>query len=97
MFGYSVRYDVAGIQKLIGSVPQHDLLWNELSAYEHIRLFADMKGLASSEEAIHHILDDVHLLQECHQAAGGYSGGMKRRLSIALAGVGDPKILVMGT
>lgn len=94
-------HDVESIQELVGSVPQHDILWSELSAYEHIRLFATIKGIARTDEvnsreaAITSILQKVHLEKESKQVAGGYSGGMKRRLSIALAGVGSPAILFM--
>ena len=101
VLGHSVVNDVESIQKLVGSVPQHDLLWSELSAYEHIRLFATIKGIVqargrnSRENAISSILEKVHLEKEAKQSVGGYSGGMKRRLSIALAGVGSPAILFM--
>jgi ABC-type multidrug transport system ATPase subunit len=101
IMGHSVIHNVESIQELVGSVPQHDLLWSELSAYEHVRLFATIKGIISSSEditrevAIARILRKVHLEKEANQAAGGYSGGMKRRLSIALAGVGSPAILFM--
>ena len=95
--GLSVKDSVHGIQRLVGSVPQHDLLWGELSATEHIRMFAQIKGVRRSQlvEEVDRVLKKVHLVDAAKQAAGGYSGGMKRRLSIALAGIGGPRIIML--
>lgn len=79
---------------MTGIVPQHDRLWTELSAYEHIRLFATLKNQGSKEN-ITRILKKVYLEKDKFQASGEYSGGMKRRLSIAIASVGDAKIIYM--
>jgi ABC-type multidrug transport system ATPase subunit len=47
------------------------------------------------EGEIEQVLRKVHLADSAEQPAGGYSGGMKRRLSIALAGIGGPKIIML--
>lgn len=97
VMGLSVKNNVHGIQRLVSSVPQHDLLWGALSATEHIRMFAQIKGVPRRElnEEIKRVLHKVHLTDAAKQAAGGYSGGMKRRLSIALAGIGGPRIIML--
>ena len=97
IMGLSVNDNIHGIQRLVGSVPQHDLLWSSLSAAEHIRMFAQIKGVARLKlgEEIDHVLQKVHLVDAAEQPAGGYSGGMKRRLSIALAGIGGPRIVML--
>ena len=95
--GLDVNDNVHGIQRLVSSVPQHDLLWGELSATEHIRMFAQIKGVPRREleGEIDRVLHKVHLADAAKQAAKGYSGGMKRRLSIALAGIGGPKVILL--
>lgn len=97
VMGMSIKDNVHGIQRLVSCVPQHDLLWGELSAMEHIRLFAQIKGVARQDLAreVDKVLHRVHLMEAAKQPAGGYSGGMKRRLSIALAGIGGPKVIML--
>lgn len=97
VMGLSVKDNVHGIQRLVSSVPQHDLLWGTLSATEHIRMFARIKGVLRRDlpEEINNVLRRVHLTDSAQQPVGGYSGGMKRRLSIALAGIGGPRIIML--
>lgn len=90
--GLSIRDDMNFIREITGIVPQHDLLWSDLSANEHIRLYSKIKG---AKEEADMILKRVSLMDAKDLAAGRYSGGMKRRLSIALAGIGDPTVLIM--
>ena len=97
VMGLSVKDQVRGIQRLVSCVPQHDLLWGELSAMEHIRMFAQIKGVRAKDlsEEVGKVLHRVHLTEAANQKSGGYSGGMKRRLSIALAGIGGPKVIML--
>ena len=97
VLGYSLRDNVHNIQRMTSCVPQHDLLWDDLNAAEHIRMFAQIKGVARRDldDEIKQVLRKVHLTEAAQQPAGGYSGGMKRRLSIALAGIGGPKIIML--
>lgn len=92
--GHTLSNELNAIQEMTSVVPQHDRLWAELSAYEHIRLFATLKK-KGTEENITKLLKKVHLEASKFQASGEYSGGMKRRLSIAIATVGSAKILYM--
>ena len=97
VLGLSLQDNIHSIQRMTSCVPQHDLLWDDLSAAEHIRMFAQIKGVARRDVAgeIEKVLRKVHLADSANQPAGGYSGGMKRRLSIALAGIGGPKIIML--
>lgn len=97
VMGLNVHDNIHGIQRLVSSVPQHDLLWGTLSATEHIRMFAQIKGVPRQDlpGEIERVLRRVHLTEAAQQEVGGYSGGMKRRLSIALAGIGGPRIIML--
>merc|ERR1711871_1178473 len=91
--------DMASIHAISGVCPHHDILWDNLTAFEHGVLFATIKGvpLSNVNSEVSERLSFVGLLgQAKHQKVGTFSGGMKRRLSVALATIGDPKFLVLG-
>lgn len=97
IFGFDIVEDMPFIRRILGVCPQHDILWNELTAKEHLILFGQLKGLtklAATEEA-EDLLIKVKLEHVANRQAGTFSGGMKRRLSVAISGVGDPKVIIM--
>jgi len=96
IFGRSVSGDMAELHAVMGVCPQHDVLWDQLTAREHLELFARIKGLHGNigEEANRRI-DQVKLHSAADSNAGGFSGGMRRRLSLAIAMLGDPSIVFL--
>ncbi|XP_059299913.1 ABC transporter A family member 2-like isoform X1 [Lycium ferocissimum] len=99
IYGNSVRSSVgiSNIRKLIGVCSQFDTLWDALSGQEHLELFATIKGLSptSKRSEAKKLLADVKLDDVAKVRAGSYSGGMKRRLSLGIALIGDPKLLFL--
>ncbi|CAA6672740.1 unnamed protein product [Spirodela intermedia] len=99
IYGYSIRSSVgmANIRKMIGVCPQFDILWDALSGEEHLRLFSTIKGLppSSISKVTETSLAEVKLTEAAKMRAGNYSGGMKRRLSVAIALVADPKLVFL--
>ncbi|CBI15254.3 hypothetical protein VitviT2T_026113 [Vitis vinifera] len=99
IYGYSIRSSVgmSNIRRIIGVCPQFDILWNSLSGQEHLELFSSIKGLppSSVKSVAQKSLAEVKLTQAAKMRAGSYSGGMKRRLSVAIALIGDPKLVIM--
>ncbi|MQM10037.1 hypothetical protein Taro_042924 [Colocasia esculenta] len=99
IYGYSVRSSVgmSNIRKMIGVCPQFDVLWDALSGREHLQLFASIKGLPPStiKSVSETSLAEVKLIEAAKMRAGSYSGGMKRRLSVAVALIGDPKLVFL--
>ncbi|KAJ7956358.1 ABC transporter A family member 2 [Quillaja saponaria] len=99
VYGHSIRSSIgmSNIRKLIGVCPQFDILWEALSGLEHLHLFASIKGLppTSIQSITQKSLDDVKLTEAAKVRAGSYSGGMKRRLSVAIALIGDPKLVIL--
>ena len=85
------------IRKHIGVCSQFDILWNELTAEEHLSMFGRLKGIPPSElnSRIDETLTFVNLLQDKKNKVGRFSGGMKRRLSLAIAAIGNPKIILL--
>ena len=97
IFGLDIREDVANLQKIMGVCPQDDLLWLELTAREHLWMYAKFKGVAEDELDDHcsSILADVNLTADADNAVSSFSGGMKRRLSVGIASVATPRIMFL--
>uniref|UniRef100_A0A803M188 ABC transporter domain-containing protein n=1 Tax=Chenopodium quinoa TaxID=63459 RepID=A0A803M188_CHEQI len=99
IYGNSIRNSagMSNIRKIIGLCPQFDVLWNELTGEEHLQLLARIKGLlpASIKEAVKKSLEEVRLTNSAKVRTGSYSGGMRRRLSVASALLGDPKLVIL--
>ncbi|XP_074567442.1 ABC transporter A family member 2-like [Curcuma longa] len=99
IYGYSVRTSsgMSSIRRMIGVCPQFDILWDELSGKEHMHLFASIKGLPPStiKSVAEKSLAEVKLTAAASVRSGSYSGGMKRRLSVAIALIGDPKMVFL--
>ncbi|XP_028069046.1 ABC transporter A family member 9-like [Camellia sinensis] len=99
IYGDSVQSSVgmSNIRRIIRVCPQFDILWDALSGQEHLHLFASIKGLppSSIESVAQESLAEVRLTESAKIRAGSYSGGMKRRLSVAIALIGDPKLVIL--
>ncbi|KAI8915746.1 hypothetical protein EDD86DRAFT_186239 [Gorgonomyces haynaldii] len=94
VFGYSVKEQMHCIRKLMGICPQYDVLFDDMSAREHIQLFCGIKGIPHTQwgHLVQERLSAVRLLAVADEPVRTYSGGMKRRLSVMLATIGDPQI-----
>ena len=82
---------------LVGIVPQQNLLYNSLTCAENLSFFAQLYGVPKREQRdrIARCLAQVNLSDRSHSPAESLSGGMKRRLSIALALVHQPKLVIL--
>ena len=85
IFGLSASKDKFVVRQLVGVCKQDDYLYPNLSAREHLELFGGLRGVPDADLGgmVQKWLEsvDLDLVQNGH--AGGYSGGMKRRLSVA--------------
>ncbi|KAL8130675.1 hypothetical protein V2J09_019830 [Rumex salicifolius] len=83
----------------MGVCPQHDLLWESLTGREHLLFYGRLKNLKGDalKQAVEESLKSVNLFHGGvgDKFAGKYSGGMKRRLSVAISLIGDPKVVYM--
>ncbi|CAJ1975258.1 unnamed protein product [Sphenostylis stenocarpa] len=97
--GLDIRTHMDGIYTSMGVCPQHDLLWESLTGREHLFFYGRLKNLKGSAltEAVEESLKSVNLFYGgvADKQAGKYSGGMKRRLSVAISLIGDPKVVYM--
>jgi ATP-binding cassette subfamily A (ABC1) protein 3 len=95
--GFNVETDMKTIGSLIGYCPQFDALLENLTAKEHLELYAAIKGIPKHMRAklIESKLQQLNLKQYENVLAGTYSGGNKRKLSVAIALLGNPPIILL--
>lgn len=81
----------------IGYMAQTDALYEQLTGRENLKFYADMKGLSKEETLIQvkHVAQVVDLENDLDKRASDYSGGMKRRLSLAIALLGFNRVLIL--
>jgi ABC-type multidrug transport system ATPase subunit len=90
----SIKTELPLIHGQMGVCPQHDVLWNSLSATDHLNFYGRLKGLSGSalSQEVERLLKAVNLHNFPHRNAGAFSGGMKRRLSVAISLIGNPTV-----
>ncbi|XP_055347534.1 cholesterol transporter ABCA5-like [Paramacrobiotus metropolitanus] len=84
-------------RKMIGICPQHNILFDTLTVREHIEFYARLKGFSNAvaKAECERILDEIVMRPQADQQSQKLSGGQKRRLCIAIAAVGNPRVLIL--
>ena len=95
--GFSITVDQSKIRRKIGYCPQFDALLELLTVREHLELYGRIKGFQGAllEDIVAKKLDQLDLKDFENKTAGSLSGGNKRKLSVAVATVGDPPIVFL--
>uniref|UniRef100_A0A671VLC0 P-type phospholipid transporter n=1 Tax=Sparus aurata TaxID=8175 RepID=A0A671VLC0_SPAAU len=95
--GMDIRHDMDIIRRTLGVCPQHNVLFDILTVEEHVWFYGCLKGLSEAEvkAELDTLLDDVGLLHKRHEQTKNLSGGMQRKLSVAIAFVGGSKVVVL--
>jgi ABC-type multidrug transport system ATPase subunit len=91
--GHDVRRQGKAARLMIGYVPQELGFYDDLGVREAVGFFARLKGLARAETV--GALESVGLADQEHKRIRELSGGMKQRLALAIALLGDPPVLVL--
>lgn len=95
LFGKNTEDNRSAALKKVGAIIEKPDVYNYLSAYENLRLFARMSGVKKSEEQLMQQLDMVGLAGRVHDTVKTFSQGMKQRLGIAIALVHDPELIIL--
>lgn len=95
--GYNVRSQFNQARKQIGYCPQFDAIFNLMTVREHLEFYARIKKIPKRyvHDLIKHQLKDMNLEQYEDKKAGSLSGGNKRKLSVAMAMLGNPPVVFL--
>jgi len=95
--GYDISTSMDKIHQIMGVCPQFDTLWETLTANETLLFYARLKGANrnSEKDEVMQYLKQVGLEQAADLQVHELSGGMKRRLSVAVALVGNPRVIFL--
>ncbi|XP_071314730.1 phospholipid-transporting ATPase ABCA1b isoform X1 [Trachinotus anak] len=97
ILGRDIRSELSAIRQSLGVCPQHNVLFSMLTVEEHIWFYARLKGLSEEQVKgeIEQILQDTGLPHKRTSRTSTLSGGMQRKLSVALAFVGGSKVVIL--
>lgn len=95
--GTEIRSLGASYRALLGYAPQQQGLYDSFTGHRFLSYMATLKGIARKDMAaeLQRVLAYVNLTDAADRPIGGYSGGMKQRILLAQAILGDPKLLIL--
>nr|XP_061811147.1 phospholipid-transporting ATPase ABCA1-like [Nerophis lumbriciformis] len=95
--GMDIRKNIDIIRRTLGFCPQHNVLFDYMTVQDHVWFYGRLRGMSEEEvkAGLNSWLKDVGLLHKRHERTTFLSGGMKRKLSVALAFIGGPKVVVL--
>ncbi|KAM9332939.1 retinal-specific phospholipid-transporting ATPase ABCA4a [Pholidichthys leucotaenia] len=97
IYGQDIRTDMDTIRLSLGMCPQHNILFQYMTVAEHILFYSLLKGcpVAEAQEEVENMLQDLGLPHKRDELTQNLSGGMQRKLSVALAFVGGAKVVIL--
>lgn len=95
--GKDIRHDINGVRSSLGLCPQHNILFDELTAQEHIIFFSRLKGLNNDAvgREVEKYLKLIDLEPKRNAKSKTLSGGMKRKLAVCVAFCGGSKVVLL--
>ncbi len=93
--GLDVRRDLLAVKRLVGYCPDVGGLVPRATPWEHLQLSARLRRMSNWEERARDLLERFDLGEAAHRVTSGFSHGMGRRLSVALAAFHEPEVLLL--
>ncbi|XP_076353530.1 phospholipid-transporting ATPase ABCA1-like isoform X1 [Tachypleus tridentatus] len=97
IYGCDIRTDMDIIRKNLGTCPQYNVLFDQLSVLEHLWFYVRLKGASEKDAQLESqsMVEDLGLGQKMDESSKNLSGGMQRKLSIAVAFVGGSRTVIL--
>ncbi|XP_020745976.2 phospholipid-transporting ATPase ABCA7 isoform X8 [Odocoileus virginianus] len=97
VLGHDVRTSMAAIRPCLGVCPQYNILFDLLTVDEHVWFYGRLKGLSAAAMGPEQdrLLQDMGLIPKRHAQTHHLSGGMQRKLSVAIAFVGGSQVVIL--
>ncbi|MRX72141.1 ATP-binding cassette domain-containing protein [Bacillus lacus] len=98
IYDYDLLKEGDKVREILGYLPQNFHAPLQFTGKEFLHYVGSMKGITDNQERskqVERILEEVNLLQHANQKIKSFSGGMKRRLGIAQALLGNPKLIIL--
>ena len=97
MAGHDVATETKAVRAVIGVTGQFAAVDELLTGQENLQLMADLKRLSSGEgsRVVTELLERFDLAESAHKLVSAYSGGMRRKLDLAMTLVGNPQIIFL--
>lgn len=92
--GFDSRKQGNEVRERIGHLPQELAMYPSLSVFDFVNYMAELKGI-HDKKAVNEVLEQVEMLEFSKRKIKQLSGGMKRRVGIAQALIGNPQVLVV--
>lgn len=95
--GYNVRTNTKKARKSMALCPQENILYEELNVEQHLKLYAILKDHPWNDvdNEVNKMLKMVSLVDKKNTMSSNLSGGMKRKLSLAIAMIANSEILIL--
>ncbi|KAJ1086296.1 hypothetical protein NDU88_006417 [Pleurodeles waltl] len=97
VLGRDIRTEMDSVRTTMGMCPQHNVLFDILTVEEHVWFYGRLKGLTNEEvkEESKQLILDVGLMHKSKEPTRSLSGGMQRKLSVAIAFVGGSRMVIL--
>ncbi|GJD05687.1 ABC transporter A family member 8 [Galdieria sulphuraria] len=95
--GFDLKRERKHILSRLGICPQFDILWSDLTGKEHLYFYCRLRGIIGKEceKEVESSLASVQLESAANRVVKKYSGGMRRRLSVAVSLIGFPSVVLL--
>jgi ABC-2 type transport system ATP-binding protein len=93
--GHDIVAETRAVRAAIGVTGQFAAVDELLTGRENLALMADLKRVRSGEQAVTRLLERFDLAESADKLASTYSGGMRRKLDLAMTLVGDPQVIFL--
>ncbi len=95
VYGESIHENPLAIKKMIGYLPEHNPLYQDMYVREYLEFVAGLHNINNKKKRIEEIIDITGLGREKHKKIGALSKGFKQRVGLGQALIHDPKVLIL--